>query len=326
MASDLYKKLCKEAQNNKLNLTKKNFKTIRDMFKELSKELEIKAVKAKRKSLSERFLLDYKKSIDRSLKIVREELYKNNKKIIIESAKYANEVQLSFFNTINNQFDLGLDKTFNVVFSKVPEDAIKEIIRGEMYKDRKGLSLRIWTDTNNMSKDIDYIISKGIAEKKDVYSLSKDLEMYVNPEAKKTFEYNKVYPGTRKQIDFNAQRLARTSINHAFFLSNIRSCKRNPFLEGMKWELSMSHHERQVIKFGPDECDDYTEQNEYNMGRGVFPLSELPLPHPQCLCSQYAVLSKSLEDIGVDLGKWVRGENNPSLDNWYKKYYLDFMR
>ena len=44
------------------------------------------------------------------------------------------------------------------------------------------------------------------------------------------------------------------------------------------------------------------------------------MPHPQCLCVQWAVIPESLEDIGARIGAWASGEPDELLDEWYDKY------
>ena len=44
------------------------------------------------------------------------------------------------------------------------------------------------------------------------------------------------------------------------------------------------------------------------------------MPHPQCLCAQWAVIPDSLEDIGARIGAWASGEPDAVLDEWYDKY------
>ncbi len=68
--------------------------------------------------------------------------------------------------SINNQYNLNMKDTFSSIFSKIPKDAMNEILFGKTYKDRKGLSERIWEYTKKFNKDIDYIIAEGIANKK----------------------------------------------------------------------------------------------------------------------------------------------------------------
>ena len=191
---------------------------------------------------------------------------------------------------------------------------------GGFYRDRMGLSERIWRVSRGFEHDVGYIVQRGIAEKKSVRELAADLEQYVKPRTKRDFDWGTVYPDLAgKNVDFNAQRLARTAINHAYFLDNVRVCTENPFVTAMHWDLSNAHGERQVIPFGPDECDEYAEHDE-GLGMGNFKPEEIPVPHPQCLCVQWAVIPQSLEDIGAQIGRWASGEPDELLDEWYDKY------
>ncbi|WP_219666859.1 hypothetical protein, partial [Clostridioides difficile] len=66
---------------------------------------------------------------------------------------------------------------------------------------------RIWSNIDKTKKDLDYIVSRGLAEKRGSYDIAKDLEKYVNPKVKKDYDWSKVYPKSNKKIDFNAYRL-----------------------------------------------------------------------------------------------------------------------
>ena len=92
----------------------------------------------------------------------------------------------------------------------------------------------------------------------------------------------------------------------------------NPYVEAMHWNLSSQHYERQVKHFGEDECDDYANQNDYELGTGNFPKNKVPIPHPQCLCYTTCVITKSLDDIGRELGQWIRGKDIDYLNKWLK--------
>lgn len=85
----------------------------------------------------------------------------------------------------------------------------------------------------------------------------------------------------------------------------------------MHQKLSPGHGARQVDRLGEDECDDYANNDYYNLGQGNFPPAEVPVPHPNCLCIQTAVIPKSLDEIGEEIGDWLRGGNNPNLDNCF---------
>ncbi|WP_304427842.1 hypothetical protein [uncultured Clostridium sp.] len=85
----------------------------------------------------------------------------------------------------------------------------------------------------------------------------------------------------------------------------------------MHQKLSPEHGARQVDRFYEDEYDDYTNNYYYNLGQGNFPPAEVPVPYPNCLCIQTAVIPKSLDEIGEEIGDWLKGGNNPNLDNCF---------
>lgn len=70
---------------------------------------------------------------------------------------------------------------------------------------------------------------------KSAFDIAKDLEEYVDPKAKKSWDWKKVYPGVSSKIDYSAQRLARTMPAHAYQQSLEATVKNNPFIDGYIW-------------------------------------------------------------------------------------------
>lgn len=311
MASKDYLKLCEEAQRKKLKLAKKQEKQIKhiynDMYLKVSRELK----KVNPNTLSERYLEELQKELAKEIKSIHKKIEKIVKNNIDKSTHLANNVQLDFFMRINEQYSLNMKDTFSSMFSKIPKDAMNEILFGKAYKDRKGLSERIWEYNNKFSKDIDYVIAEGIAAKKSTYEIAKDLEKYVNPNTVKDWDWNKVYPNTSKKVDYNAQRLARTAVNHAFQQAQKRSCEKNPYVEGIKW-ISANSHGRT--------CELCRERDNQ-----VFSVKDVPLDHPNGLCTTVPEIPMSLEEIGAELRTWIDGEKNIKLDKWFEEYRGDFL-
>ena len=301
-----YQRLIKEARENRDKLTRNQFKQIRDLYKEAAKGLKIKANKARKDSLTERWAKDYSKAVREKIKEINKILKPSIEENMKSSAEYATVIQLDFFDQINMRYGLGMSKTFTNMFSQVPSDVVEELVKGNIYKDGRGLSKRIWWNGNKTNGDIDKIIQKGIAEKKSAYELAQDLQTYVNPDAQKDWDWKKVYPGTSKTIDYSAQRLARTSISHAYTLSLLKSCKRNPFITKVRWHSI----------FAPGRTCSLCKDRD---GREYL-LKDCPMDHPNGLCYQEPVLDDSLENIGSRLGSWVRGGSDSMLDDWYKEY------
>lgn len=310
MASKDYLRLCEEAQNKKLKLAKKQEKHIKQIYNDMYLNVSKKLSKVNPNTLSERYLEELKKELQKEIVNVHKQVGKIIKKNIEKTSELANNVQLDFFMSINDKYNLNMKDTFSSMFSKIPKAAMDEILFGKAYKDRKGLSERIWQYTKKFEKDIDYIISEGIANKKTTYEIAKDLEIYVNPKASKPWDWSNVYPNSSKKVDYNAQRLARTAVNHAFQQAQKRSCEKNPYVTGIKWLTSNSHRT----------CELCNSRNGT-----IYKVSEVPLDHPNGLCTTVPEIPMSLEEIGTELRAWIDGESNSKLDKWFEEYGEDFL-
>lgn len=287
MASKDYLRLCEESQRKKLKLAKKQEQQIKQIYNDMYKNLSKKLKKVNPGTLTERYLEELQKELAKEIKSTHNKVEKIVKKNIDKSTKLANNVQLDFFMQINEQYSLNMKETFSSMFSKIPKAAMDEILHGTAYKDRKGLSERIWQYTKKFDKDIDYIISEGIANKKTTYEIAKDLEIYVNPNSKKSWEWSNVYPKVSEKVDYNAQRLARTAVNHAFQQAQKRSCEKNPYVTGIRWVSAGIHGRTCTI------CSDRNNQ--------LFKVNEVQLDHPNGLCTTIPEILMSLEEIGAEL-------------------------
>ena len=313
MASEDYLPLFWKARREHLGNIQRVSEEIKELYREAAADLAARAAASREGSLSERWASEYARSLEQRVKELEAELYD----VTLQGLKRSAELPAS---AMGQWWEMVGGQSFRDAFAATPDNVLAGLIEGGFYRDRKGLSERIWRVAQGFEKDVGYIVQRGIAEKKSVAELAADLEQYVKAPAKRDFDWGKVYPSlSGKKVDFNAQRLARTSINHAYFLDNVKVCTENPFVESMHWDLSNAHEERQVIPFGPDECDEYAEHDE-GLGLGNFKPEEIPVPHPQCLCVQWAVIPDSLEDIGARIGAWASGETDELLDEWYDKY------
>ncbi|WP_298042549.1 hypothetical protein [uncultured Clostridium sp.] len=317
-SSNLYNNLLKDAANNKNKLTNQTIVEIRKLYSNAADDL-IKKLSTAKGGFTKAWLADYEKYVRYKMLELDNNLVGLTSASIKSSAEIAASVQGDFFSYINNKYKLDIDKEIIQFAYNTNSKVIGQIIQGGFYKDNRSLSDRIWAYSNGTMKDIQYVLTKGMAEQKSYLEIIKDLEKYVNPSAKKDWNFGQVYPNLKnKTVDYNAQRLLRTSMNHMFYSQNVSNAKNNPFIEAMHWELSPEHGARQVDRFGEDECDDYASNDYYNLGQGNFPPAEVPVPHPNCLCIQTAVIPKSLDEIGEEIGDWLKGGNNPNLDKLLK--------
>lgn len=191
--------------------------------------------------------------------------------------------------------------TIEGAYSFVPKDIVNALVTGQVYGGNWSLSGAIWSDIDKKQSDINRIIAEGVAANKSAYDIAKDLETYVDPKAKKEWDWSKVYPGTSKKVDYNAQRLARTMISHAYQQSLERVCKNNPFVEGFIWQ---SAHSSRV-------CPICAERDGQFYKKG-----ELPLDHPNGMCTFIASIQGSMNDVADRLADWANGKSDPALDKW----------
>ncbi|EMJ5872630.1 hypothetical protein KLK89_17655 [Clostridioides difficile] len=304
-----FNKAMKNAERVRDISSNKTTKKIRQLYKDIANEYAKKLNKVNSNTLTEQYLREsiiyLSKEYDRLGKRLKKDIESEISKVI----KTTTDEQLSFFNNICDNYSVNLKPQFTDMFSKVHEDVLRQVISGSMYKDKLKLSDRIWSNIDKTKKDLDYIVSRGLAEKRGSYDIAKDLEKYVNPKVKKDYDWSKVYPKSNKKIDFNAYRLASTYITHAYQKTAKESCKKNPFVKGIKW--MSSHHPRM--------CKVCADRN----GKTYIP-EELPLEHPLGKCTFEYDIPMSMEDIGKELRSWRDGEKNSKLDEWFDEYGLEF--
>lgn len=212
-------------------------------------------------------------------------------------------------------------------FSYVPEQIIRNIINGNVYQEGWTLSGAIWGYNKQTQDALNRIISIGTAQGKSAYEIAKDIEQYVNPGARKpsrvisSWRYEN---GERVQdkfrfgkVDYNAQRLARTLISHAYQQSFQHVNKNDPFVTGYRWLTSNFHGRICPL------CTERATSDNYGMGAGVFPKDELPLDHPNGMCTFEAVIPDSLTEIARKIGEWYKAPVGtfPEID----RYAQDFM-
>ena len=209
------------------------------------------------------------------------------------------------------------EKGLNAAFSYIPDDVVKRLITGQIYQGGWNLSQRIWTDNQQTQKDIYQIMARGLTEQKSVYEIAKDLESYVRPSARlpwnpvlamkntKTgkIEYKRIY---KKQVDYNAQRLARTLAQHSYQQSFIATTQKNPFITEYIWHSNGSR---------PCELCQSRDGVHYKK-------DELPMDHPNGMC---IMEPKVAEDMVDQLADWFNSPDGtyPEIDEFAGNFGYD---
>lgn len=287
----------------RIEITNEQSKQIRDLYKELSQEYKRElSILSTRSNISSQmrtqYLKDYVKELERDI----EYLNRN-----IESTITSNMLRMSKA-VVDDSISLDKKMGFNGIYTKqfyIPQDVVAIVSSGKLYDGKWSLSKAIWSDNQKKIDDINSIVAKGIAGNKTTYEIAKDLERYVNPRARKLWDWSKVYPHTSKKIDYNAQRLARTMVSHAYQESFVESTKDNPFIEKYRWLASGGDRMCPV-------CADRDGQ--------IYDKDSLPMDHPNGMCTFEVVIEKSYEEIGKELADWVNGEGDPELNSALDDY------
>lgn len=193
------------------------------------------------------------------------------------------------------------ESSIDTKFSHSKDIAIRNIISGNLYQNGFSLSTRIWDIENNTMKDIYAVVAKGIAEKKSVYQISLELEKYVKPDARLPWYTTSVeiIGGNKRpviihnrQVDYNAQRLARTLLQHCYQQSLVELTKDNPFVKGYLWHASGGHA-----------CE-LCQSRDSN----IYTPEDLPLDHPNGQCTIEVLVDE--EKIKSDIEGFM---DNPIL-------------
>lgn len=291
----------KGAEEVRLNVSIKQQREIRSMYKRLAQQVREQAEKLKGKdNISSTLRQEYLNKLANQLTDASDEVGQEIDQVIRSSMKTTAQgvvdAQRKFLSKIG---------MFGVVgaFSHVPNEIVTSIATGNIYDDNWSLSAAIWGMSKKTHKDINKIIAEGVALNKSAYDIAKDLEIYVNPVARKEWNWSKVYPGTNRVIDYNAQRLARTLVAHAYQQSLEKTCEKNPFVTGYKWVSANSDRTCEL-------CKERDGQ--------IYSKGDLPLDHPNGLCTFVAVIPDSMMDISNRLADWAKGKSDSALDEFAK--------
>lgn len=289
------------AEQNRVQLTQKQQKQIEQIYKSVAKDIDERIKKIPNvpsSPLQKSYLENLKKQVLKELDKASsglQDMIKGNMKSVAESV-------------IDSTLDFAQKVGLSVegLYSHVPDEIVKAVATGQLYDGDWTLSKAIWKDHMKTQHDVNTVVAKGIAENKSAYDIAKDLEKYVDPSAEKSWDWSKVYPGVSKKVDYNAQRLARTMVSHAYQQAFVRSTIKNPFVTKYRWDASNSARVCPI-------CAERDGQ--------LYDKNDLPLDHPNGICTFEAVISDSMETIADRIADWAYGADDPELDGWAEDLY-----
>ena len=246
--------------------------------------------------VSERYYKELQKQLRATSQEISNEVYKKIKKNMYTVADAVVEDNVKWLEKFGFSKD-GL----NAAFSYVPDEIVRNIITGQIYDSGWSLSARIWGDNEQTLKDIYQVMAKGLAENKPIYEIAKDLEKYVRPSAQLPWNLRaadgvKIY---KKQVDYNAQRLARTLVQHGYQQSFIATTQKNPFITEYVWRSN-----------GSRVCELCASRDGAH-----YKKTELPMDHPNGMCTMEPVVADDMID---QLADWFNSPDGtyPEIDEF----------
>lgn len=305
-----YKKKVLEARKKILQLTIEQEKQINNIYAKSATRLIDEILELPDISRTRVHDIDIARLLNDYTKDLYKQLYPNIKDNMMESSIIQRQVILDYVDQVVKDRKLSEIVKHNI--NNYSNTVVKNLVAGEYYKDGKTLSKRLWNLTSDNSNKIDEFIKMNIAGGANARKLANDLEVLINPKNRLTTTNFKAGFDSYK-VSYQAQRLARTSITHAAAETQIQTAKKNPFNRGMKWNLSPSHGARMHGK--QDECDDYSGNDSYGLGAGIFPADKTPIQHPNCMCYLTEWLVE-IDDAISRINKWVEGNEDRELESW----------
>ena len=294
-----------KAEQTRKAITNQQLKQIKSMYQEIadqySRRIEYLSDKTNISSiLRTQYLREYQKQLADELGKVNRRIESNIKSGMTKTAEAVLEEE------IRRAKELGF-AGITGKYSNIPTDVVETIISGQLYQGNWSLSSAIWGTNKKIQQDCQNIVARGIAANKGVYEVAKDLEAYVNPSARKTYRWARDYPGSTKVIDYNASRLARTMMSHAYQEAFERSTEKDPWVEAYQWNTG---HNNRVCQL----CIEREENDSYGLGPGVYPKGEVPLDHPNGQCFLTIVQTKNTNDVVNDLANWYNGVGDQNMN------------
>ena len=222
------------------------------IYEQAAEDLSAKAARAKPGGLTRRWQLELERSVRQRMREIGGAVEGRITSASRTASNLPVKSMVDWLDTaLRRTGKMGPDTSFKTVFARTSDEALEQIIQGRAYLDGKSLSRRIWSRIGRQEEGINHLLEHAVAQKKSAHELAKELHAYLSPSVKDT-----------PDASWYAQRLARTSIKHAYDLAGREAAARNPFCTAMHWALSPEHFSRQVLPHGTDICDEYAAHDE----------------------------------------------------------------
>lgn len=291
----------KDADDVKETLMSSQKKEISKLYNDWANEIAKKAEYYSHKTnssagLSQRYYQELQNSLRETSKQVTNKIYDKIKNNVYTTSDAVVKNNVKWLNSLG--FD---DKVLGASFSSVPEGVVQRLLNGQIYKEGWSLSAKLWSDNEDTLRDIYKIMAQGMAENLPIYDIAKNLEKYVRPNAKLPWNLTapdgvKIY---KKKVDYVAQRLARTLVQHGYQQSLIDTTKKNPFVLEFIWNSN-----------GPRVCKICADRDGVH-----YKKNDLPMDHPNGMCTIDVETDPKMID---KLANWFNEPDGtyPEIDNF----------
>ena len=308
----------KNADKVRLSITQQQQRDILAMYKQLSKDVSKQISSIGKRNMQRSSLMMLQHNIDNRIRQLNDDIRNNVVRNMRTMAESVVDDSREFL--LRCGF---AEKDVAKAFNHVPAQVVRNIYTGNIYDTPWSLDNAIWGYNKKTQQTITKIIAKGTAAEKSAYEIAKDIEKYVDPTATKesrtinSWRYdnngNKIsdsfYIG---DVDYNAQRLSRTMVSHAYQQSFMSVNEHDPFVVGYRWLTSNFHGRVCPV------CVDRATRDSYGLGAGIFPKDKLPMDHPNGMCTYEAVIEDSMDDIGKKIADWYKSPigTYPEIDRY----------
>lgn len=324
----------KKAEEIRDSTTQGMLKQIQRMYQELYRDVSRRITSGGGNSLSNQNLILIQREIQNRIKQINSDVENNVRSNMETVCNAVTEDIRTYLKQMGFQ-----DNDIAEAYIHIPAQIVDTIVTGQIYQEGWTLSGAIWGYNKKTQQTLQDIITSGAGQGKGAYEIAKELESYVDPTAKKQANTIKKWRYAREtdvqagraeyigqritdyyrpgKVDYNALRLARTMVSHAYQQTFERVNRYDPFVVGYRW-LTSNFHGRVC-----DICRNRAETDQYGLGIGVFPKDQLPLDHPNGMCTFEAVMPYSMSDIAKRIGQWYQAPvgTYPEID----RYALDFV-
>lgn len=301
----------KNAEQVRTSITTNEAKNIRMAYEQLYQEVTKKVANLGNGALQKQNLMLLQRDLKTRIQTLNEQI----KSGVVDDMRITSQAVVEDTRTFLKQCGFK-DSEIHNAFQYVPDQIVRNVLTGNVYGDGWTLSNAIWKYTQHTQGILNNIIGKGVAQGKSAFEVAKDIEKYVNPGMRKqSRKIDFINPRTGRKdtfyfgnVDYNAQRLARTLISHAYQQSFINVNRNDPFVQDYIWHSAGIHGRT---------CDVCMERDGKH-----FKKDELPIDHPNGMCTYEAYIPDSMSSIADKIADWYEAPIGmyPDID----RYAMDF--